>query len=175
MLNYISVAIIPLIITAIICHGFMQKVNIFECFTSGAAEGIETTIKILPSLIGLVCAISMLRASGAIELLCTAAEPLLNRINFPKELVPLAIMRPVSGSGALAVINDIIKIHGPDSFIGRCASVMAGSTETTFYTLAVYLGSVGITNSRHTVKAALCADVAAMISSVLLVRMFFAY
>ena len=173
MLNYISIAIIPLIITAIVGYGLLKRISIFECFTSGATEGIETTIKILPSLIGLVCAISMLRASGAIDLLCSAVEPILNTIKFPKELVPLSLMRPISGSGALAIINDIIKTYGADSFLGRCASVMAGSTETTFYTLAVYLGSVGITNSRYTVKAALCADFAAMAASVILVRMFF--
>lgn len=173
MLNYISIAVIPLIITSIICYGYMQKINIFECFTKGAADGIETTIKILPSLIGLVCAISMLRASGAIDIICNIAQPLLKTIHFPNELVPLAIMRPISGSGALAVINDIINTYGPDSFVGRCASVMAGSTETTFYTLAVYLGSVGITNSRHTVKAAISADIAAMAASVILVRLFF--
>ncbi len=171
MLSYLSSAVIPLIITAIICYGIMKKTNIFECFVSGAKEGIETTVNILPSLIGLVCAISMLRASGTIQYLCNILEPALNFIKFPKELVPLAIMRPISGSGALAIINDIINTYGPDSFIGKCASVMAGSTETTFYTLAVYLGSVGITNSRFTAKSSLLADFAAMISSVILVRL----
>ncbi|MBQ7075242.1 MAG: spore maturation protein, partial [Clostridia bacterium] len=91
----------------------------------------------------------------------------------PKELVPLSLMRPISGSGALAVIDEILKTHGADTFIGRCASVMAGSTETTFYTLAVYLGSVGITNSIHTVRSALCADLTAMIVSVIIVKLIF--
>lgn len=171
MLNYISGSVIPIIITMIICYGLYKKVNLFECFVSGAKEGIETTVNILPSLIGLVCAMSMLRASGAIETLCIFLKPVLNFLKFPEELVPLALMRPISGSGALAIINDLINTYGPDSFIGKCASVMAGSTETTFYTLAVYLGSVGITNSRFTVKSALLADLTAIILSVILVRL----
>lgn len=173
MLNYLSVAVLPLIIFSVIAYGLMQKINVFESFTVGAKDGIETTVRILPSLIGLITAISMLKASGALDALCNFLAPALDLVGYPKELVPLSIMRPISGSGALAIINDIIKTHGADSFIGRCASVMAGSTETTFYTLAVYLGSVGISNSRYTVKSSLCADLTAMIASVLLVKLLF--
>lgn len=163
----------PLIVFSIVTYALMKRVSVFDSFTKGATEGIETTIRILPSLVALVTAISMLRASGFIDYICNIISPVLNIIGFPKELVPLSIMRPISGSGALAVIDDILKTNGADSFVGRCASVMAGSTETTFYTLAIYLGSVGITNSRHTVKSALCADLTAMFLSVLLVKLFF--
>ncbi len=173
MLNYLSVAIMPLIVFSIITYGLLKKVSIFDSFTKGAKDGIETTVRILPSLVALVTAVSMLRASGFIDFLCNLTAPVLNFVGFPKELVPLSLMRPISGSGALAVIDEILKTYGADSFIGRCASVMAGSTETTFYTLAVYLGSVGITNSRHTVKSALCADLTAMIISVIIVKLIF--
>lgn len=171
MINYLSMAVIPLIITAIVASGLMNKINIFDEFTVGAKEGLETSVRILPSIIGLMCAVAMLRASGVIDYICGVLSPILSFLQFPKELVPLAIMRPISGSASLAVINDIIKTNGADSLAGRCASVMAGSTETTFYTLAVYLGSVGITKSRYTVKAALLADITAMAASVVLVRL----
>lgn len=163
----------PLIVFSIITYGLMKKVSIFDSFTKGAKDGLETTFRILPSLVALVTAVSMLRASGLIDFLCNLMMPFLDFFGFPKELVPLSLMRPISGSGALAVIDETLKTHGADTFIGRCASVMAGSTETTFYTLAVYLGSVGITNSRHTVRSALCADLTAMIVSVIIVKLIF--
>ncbi|MBQ4542707.1 MAG: spore maturation protein [Clostridia bacterium] len=163
----------PLIVFSIITYGLMKKVSIFDSFTKGAKDGLETTFRILPSLVALVTAVSMLRASGFIDFLCNLMTPFLDFIGFTKEIVPLSLMRTISGSGALAVIDEILKTHGADTFIGRCASVMAGSTETTFYTLAVYLGSVGITNSRHTVRSALCADLTAMIVSVFIVKLIF--
>ncbi len=173
MISYLSAAVIPLIIFAIIAGGFLNKVNIFDEFSEGAREGITTSVRILPSIIGLMCAVSMLKASGLIDYITVFLSPVLNAVRFPKELVPLSVMRPISGSASLAIINDIIKTNGADSLAGRCASVMAGSTETTFYTLAVYLGSVGITKSRYTVKAALLADITAMAASVFLVRLLF--
>lgn len=173
IINFISTAIVPILIFIIVSYGLMKRTDVFDSFIVGAKDGIETTIHILPSLIGLFTAISMFRASGAIELITSAIAPILNLIHFPKEILPLALMRPISGSGALAIVNDILKNYGADSFIGRAASVMMGSTETTFYTLAVYFGCVHIKNVRYTVKAALLADITGMLVSVLVVYSIF--
>lgn len=166
MLNYISVLIIPVVITLIVANGLMKKAPVFDLFIKGAKSGIETSFRILPSLVGLIVAISMLRASGSFDVAERLISPISNKLNFPKELVPLALIRPISGSASLAVVRDILSKFGADSLIGRCASVMMGSTETTFYTLAVYFGSVGITNSRYTVKCALLADLTGIVASI---------
>lgn len=165
--------IIPVVIALIILFGFIKKVPCFDCFLEGAKQGLISTYKIAPSLIGLIVAVTMLKASGALDMLIQFIEPAASFLGFPAEVIPLALLRPVSGSGSTAILNTILKDYGPDSFIGRCASVMAGSTETTFYAIAVYYGSVGIKKIRHTVPAALCADFAGMVMAVLSVRFFF--
>lgn len=171
MLNYISALIMPTIIVLILANGLLKKAPVFDQFLSGAKNGFSTSIKILPSLVGLIVAISMLRASGFFDIMCNLLAPFLERVGFPSELVPMALIRPVSGSAALATVRDLLNTYGADSFIGRCASVMMGSSETTFYTLAIYLGSVGITKSKYTLKSALLADFAGIILSVLFVRL----
>ncbi len=171
MLNNISVLIMPTIILLILTNGLMRKAPVFDQFLDGAKNGFSTSIKILPSLVGLIVAVSMLRGSGFFEITCNLLSPILQRAGFPPELVPMSLIRPVSGSAALATVQDIITTYGPDSFIGRCASVMMGSSETTFYTLAVYFGSVGITKTRYTVKSALLADLTGIILSVFFVSM----
>lgn len=171
MLNNISALIMPTIILLILANGLMRKAPVFDQFLEGAKNGFSTSIKILPSLVGLIVAVSMLRASGFFEATYTFLSPFLQRAGFPAELVPMALIRPVSGSAALATVQDLITTYGPDSFIGRCASVMMGSSETTFYTLAVYFGSVGITKSRYTVKSALLADLTGIILSVFFVSL----
>ena len=173
MLNKISILIMPTIIALILVNGLMKKALIFDLFTEGAKEGLSTSFKILPSLVGLIVAVSMLRASGFFEVTCSFFAPILEKVGFPAELVPMALIRPVSGSAALATVQDVITSYGADSFIGRCAAVMMGSSETTFYTLAIYFGSVGITKTRYTVKAALIADLAGIILSVAFVSIFF--
>lgn len=173
MLNYISAITIPLIIIIIVANGIIKRAAIFELFTEGAKEGLITSIKILPSLIGLIVAISMLRASGVFDFFSSLISPLLSKTGFPTELVPLAIIRPISGSASLAAVRDILNNYGADSFVGRCASVMMGSTETTFYTLAIYFGCVKITNSRYTIRSALSADLIGIIASVVFVSLFF--
>lgn len=167
---YLSTLMIPFFILMIVSYGLVQRVGVFDCFVSGAKEGIETTFRILPSLVGLITAVTVFRHSGALELITGALQPLLEKIRFPAEVLPLALMRPVSGSGALAIVQDLYATHGPDSFIGRAASVMMGSTETTFYTVAVYFGSIGVRRTRYTVKAALVADLFGMLLSVYLVQ-----
>ena len=169
----VSLLIIPVIFSVIIIYALFKRVNIFEAFTKGAAEGIETVVKILPSLVGLIAAITMLRYSGALDFLIKLLSPVTKLFNVPSEVMPLALLRPVSGSGSLAVLSDILKTSGADSEVGRIASVMMGSTETTFYTLCVYFGSVKITDSRYTVFAALIADFAGFAASVAVCRMFF--
>lgn len=139
--------IIPVVIAVIVLFGFIKKVPCFDCFLEGAKQGLISTYKIAPSLIGLIVAVTMLKASGALDMLIHFIEPAATLLGFPAEIMPLALLRPVSGSGSTAILNTILKDYGPDSFIGRCASVMAGSTETTFYAIAVYYGSVGIKKS----------------------------
>lgn len=157
----------------IILFAFIKKVPCFDTFLEGAKQGLISTYKIAPSLIGLIVAVNMLKASGALEMLIDFIRPAAEFLGFPAEVVPLALLRPVSGSGSTAILNSILQDYGPDSFIGRAASVMAGSTETTFYAIAVYYGAVGIRKIRHTVPAALCADFAGMVMAVLSVRFFY--
>ena len=173
MLNNISVLIMPTIAVLIIANGLLKKANVFDLFTEGAKNGFSTSVKLLPTLVGLIVAVSMLRASGFFELTEGILSPILQKVGFPSQLVPMALIRPVSGSASLATLKDILTTHGADSFVGRCASVMMGSSETTFYTLAVYFGSVGISKTRYTVKAALLADLAGIILSVFFIRLFF--
>lgn len=167
--SYAFVAIIMLILIA----GAFKEVKVWDVFAEGAGEGIKTVLRIMPSLIGLMVSISVFRASGALDLLIFAVKPVTSLLGIPPEAVPLAILRPVSGSASLALISDIMKTYGPDSFVGRVVSTMMGSTETIFYTLAVYYGSVGIKNIRYTLVAALIADAASVIASVAACRLLF--
>lgn len=169
MLNNISALIMPLTAILIISNGMLKKAPVFDLFTEGAKNGFSASVKILPTLVGLIVAVSMLRASGFFDMAEAILSPVLKRTGFPTELVPMALIRPVSGSATLATLQDILTTHGADSFFGKCASVMMGSSETTFYTLAVYFGSVGITKTRYTVKSALLADLAGIILSVVFV------
>ena len=173
MFKTISLFVIPIIFFVITGYALLKKVNIFEAFIDGAAEGINTVIKILPALIGLIAAITMLRQSGALDFLIRLLSPITNILNIPKEVMPLALLRPVSGSGALAVVSDILGTYGADSEVWRIASVMMGSTETTFYTLCVYFGSIKVTDTRYALFAALLADLAGFLSSVWVCRWFF--
>lgn len=134
-------------------------------WSRGAGEGLSTLVRIVPSLVGLMTAVYMLRASGALELAVLALAPLLERVGLDPELLPLMLVRPISGSAALGVGAELISTYGPDSQLGRTAAVMLGSTETTFYTIAVYFGAVGITRTRYAVPAALCADLTGFLAA----------
>ena len=169
----IGVACVPVLMAIILISGLRNRVKIYDAFMSGAKEGLYTTFKIFPALLGLMVAVGMLRALGTLDLIVQGLKPLTNLLGIPSEVVPLGLMRPISGSGSMAVITDIFTQYGPDSFIGRCASVMMGSTETTFYTIAIYYGSVKITKLRHTVKSAILADLTGMIIAVLVTTLFF--
>ncbi|WZL73435.1 nucleoside recognition domain-containing protein [Clostridiaceae bacterium 35-E11] len=173
LLHCISVMIIPLMITMILIHGAIKKVNIYEAFVEGAGEGFKTAVRIMPYLIAIFLAIGIFKDSGALDLFIKLLTPFANFWGIPKEVLPLAIMRPVSGSGALGIVKDLIHTHGADSFIGRLASTMMGSAETIFYTMAVYFGAVGIKYSRHTLLAALISHIAAVIASVVVCSWIF--
>ena len=173
MLKLVSVLIIPVVISLIVANGILKKEPVFDLFIKGAKSGIETSFRILPSLVGLIVAISMLRASGFFDVAEKLIAPISDKLNFPEELVPLALIRPISGSASLAVVRDILSKFGADSLIGRCASVMMGSTETTFYTISVYFGAAGIRKTRYTLPAALIADFTGFLMASLTARLFY--
>ena len=170
-MKYISIFAIPIFITSFILFGLIRKVNVYECFVEGAKSGVESMFGIIAPLVGLMVAISMFRESGALELIADLLSPILSYVGLPAEVLPLAILRPISGSASLALVTDIFKTYGPDSVIGKIASVMMGSTETTFYTIAVYFGAVGIKNTRHTLPAALSADLTGIVFSAIIVHL----
>lgn len=169
----ISSYIIPLLLAIIAIIGMGKRINVYSALTHGAEEGLTVLLRIIPSLVGLLTAVSMFRASGAMEWLSSLCAPLLSLFGIPAEAMPLMLIRPVSGGGALAVASDLLATHGPDSYLGRVAAVMLGSTETTFYTIAVYFGSAGITKTRHTIPAAIAADLTGFLAAAITVRLFF--
>lgn len=162
---------VPVFVAAILVAGLVKKVPVFDEFTVGAADGLRSCVKVLPSLVALLTAVSMLRASGAMELLTAAVAPLAQKLGFPAEAVPLALLRPVSGSGSLAMLENVYATYGVDTLVGRVASVLQSSTETTFYTIAVYYGAVGVKRTRHTLGAAAAGDLCGIVLSSLAVRM----
>lgn len=167
----LAVWAVPVVVLTVLITGVARKVPVFDEFTAGAGDGLRTCVKILPSLVALITAVSMLRASGLMELLTSAVAPAANLIGIPPEIVPLALLRPVSGSGSLAMLESLYTAYGADSLIGRVASVMQTSTETTFYTIAVYYGSVGVRRTRHTLVAAAGGDFCSFLLSALAVRL----
>ena len=169
----LSTAAIPLIVFTIVGVAAIRKVKVYEEFVDGAKEGFNTAVRIIPYLVAMLVAIGMFRASGAMDILTTAISSVTNALRFPSELVPLAIIRNLSGSGSLGLMTDIMKSHGPDSFMGRLSGAMMGSHETTFYVLAVYFGSVGVKRTRHAPIAGIFSDVVALIMSVILVKWLF--
>lgn len=165
--------IVPVLIAFVAVYGMARRVDVYAALTQGAGDGLGVLLKIVPSLVGLLTAVYMLRASGALELAAHALGPLLLRLGIPPETVGLLLVRPVSGSAALGVGAELISTYGPDSQIGRTAAVMLGSTETTFYTIAVYFGAAGIARTRYAVPAALCADLAGFMAAAFAVRLLF--
>ena len=157
--------IVPFTICGVALYGAFHRVDVYSSLVQGAGEGLSTLVRIVPSLVGLMTAVYMLRASGALELAALALAPLLERVGLDPELLPLMLVRPISGSDALGVGAELISTYGPDSQLGRTAAVMLGSTETTFYTIAVYFGAVGITRTRYAVPAALCADLTGFLAA----------
>ena len=172
-INYISIIAMPIVILIIVFVALKQNVLVFDIFLKGATEGVEIIFRIFPTLVGLFVAIGMLRNSGVIDFITNIMSTVLEKINFPREIVPLALLRPISGSASMAIATDIIKQNGVDSFIGILASVIIGATETTLYTIAVYTSSVKIKNNRSILIPALAADVTGIIVSLLICRIIF--
>lgn len=161
----ISDLMIPLVFVYIILYGYYKKIDIYNSFIDGAEKGFKTVFKILPTLIGLMVAVGVLRASGALDLLSNLISPITEKIGYPTEAVPLTFMRLVSSSASTGILLDIFKNYGPDSFIGRFVSVMMSSTETVFYTMSVYFMAVKITKTRYTLAGALISNLAGVIAS----------
>lgn len=168
-----SAYLIPLLLSFTALFALKRKVNVYETLTEGAQEGLTILLRILPSLVGLMTAVYMLRASGALDLVGDYLTPFLERIGIPQEIAPLLFIRPVSGSAALAIGSELMAEHGPDSYIGRIAAVLLGSSETTFYTVAVYFGSANIHRTRYAIPAALIGDLTCFIAAAFAVRLFF--
>lgn len=173
LLNLISVWALPVILVGILTYGLVRKVHLYEEFTEGAKEGFKVSVKIIPYLVAIIVGISMLRASGAIDMLAHLLTPLLNKFNIPADVLPLMIVRSLSGSGALGVFSDIANNLGPDSYATKLAAVMVGSSETTFYVLAVYFGAVGISKIRYALIVGLLADLVGIIAAVSVCHMMF--
>lgn len=163
----------PAVMTVIIVFALCKKISVFDVFMKGAKNGAVTAFEILPSLVGLVVAVNMFRESGALELLVKALSPVASFFGIDKIIMPLALLNPISGGGSLSMYEGLLKTAGPDSYVGRVASVMMGSTETTFYAVTVYYGSVGIRKTRQTIPAAVCADITSYIASSWVVKLFF--
>lgn len=173
VIETISAWIIPLLLALIPAWALYKKVPLYDTFIQGAKEGVGVGLKIIPYLVAILVAIGMFRASGAIDLLAQILDPVLKKIGMPADVLPLAIIRPMSGSGALGIMTEIANEYGGDSYMARLAAVMTGCSETTLYVVAVYFGAVGVTKVRHAVAAGLIADVVAMFAALFISRAMF--
>lgn len=163
--------IIPVFFVIVLAYGLYKKVDVFSEFTAGVTEGLKTVLDIFPSLFCLVVTISVFRASGGMELLSSLLSPLFSAVGFPPECAPLVLLRPFSGSGSIALFEQILSENGADSFAGLVASVILGSSETTFYTISVYFAATKVKKTRYALPSALCGDIAGFIFSALFVRL----
>ncbi len=173
LMTSISALFVPLFIAAIVVFGLAKKVPVYEAFIRGAKQGLTTVIRILPYVVGFIFAIQIFTASGSFDYIAAALSPLLKPIGIPPEVLPLALMRPFSGSASLGMLTTMLSRYGPDSFIGRVSSTMMGSSETLFYTTALYFGSVGIKKTRYTIPVALISELAGLLTSVTVCKIFF--
>lgn len=169
----LALYMMPFIIGFVLVFGYLKGVNLYEVFIEGAKEGLGVSIKILPFLVTMLFAIAIIRESGALDMITQAAAPLLVLLGIPPEVLPLALMKPLSGSGSLGITAEIINKFGSDSLIGRTAATMMGSTETIFYTMAVYYGAIGVKRMRHTLVCALIAHLMGVITSCFICRLVF--
>jgi spore maturation protein B len=172
-ISILSFFVLPLILVGFPLYGLYKRVPVYESFVEGAKEGFQVAVRIIPYLVAILFAIGMFRASGAMDFLVAALDPVLGPIGFPGEVLPMAIIRPLTGSGSAGIVVDMINQYGEDSLFVKMAAVMFGSTETTFYVVAVYFGAINIKRTRHAVPAGLTADLAAMLIAVWTVRILF--
>ncbi|MFU7516600.1 spore maturation protein [Clostridium sp. HCS.1] len=169
MFQYITKSIIPIIVVIIITYGMIKGKKVYEWFIEGAKEGLKVCLNIFPYLLAMIIAVNIFREAKLLDLLNNMIAPVGSLIGLPKEIIPLVLIKPLSGSGAIGILTDIVKTYGPDSYIGLIASVIMGTTETIFYTITVYFGAVQIKKIRHTLWAAVLADLTAIIISIFLV------
>lgn len=165
--------VIPGIVFLIVFYGFYKKIDVYEAFISGVKEGLAMALKIFPTMFAMVISIDVLIKSNALNTLITLIEPICFRLSIPKEILPLAFIRPISGSSSLVLMSDLLKTYGPDSFIGRVASLIQGSTDTTIYIIGLYFSSIGIKKIKYSLIVGLLADLFAIILSILVVSYFF--
>lgn len=173
IITTLSLWFIPVILLIILLTALYQRLPAYELFVEGGKEGIEIAFSLLPFLVGMLVAITILRSSGALDAFISLLTPLLTYLHIPPEIVPLAFLRPISGTAALSLTAELTKTYGPDSFIGRLAGTMQGSTDTTLYILTVYFGAVGVTRMRYALKVGLLADAVGIISAILVTRLVF--
>ena len=173
LLNHISDGLLLSFVVGIPFYAMIKKIDVFDAFIEGAKQGFETSTGLIPYLIGMLVAVGMVRASGLFELLTQWLAPVLEKLGFPSELLPLALLRPFSGSASTAVMADVIHQHGGDALVSKMAATLMGSTETTFYVIAVYFGSVNIRHTRHAIPAGLLADLTGVLVSVSVCRYLF--
>lgn len=173
VVNVLSILAIPFLLSFVPLIASLKQIKVYEEFTEGAKEGFGVALKIIPFLVALLVAISMFRGAGGIELIGRFAGPFLSYLHFPSELLPISLMRPLSGSGSLGLLSELVKQYGPDHLISRTAATLFGSTETTFYVVAVYFGAVNIRRTRHAVPAGLIADFVGMVASIIICRIAF--
>lgn len=173
IIEWVSILAIPLLMFIFLLAGYIKKVRVYEVFIEGAKEGFNIAVKIIPYLVAMLVAIAMFRASGALDLLGAIVRPITTLIGMPPEVLPMAFMRPLSGSGSLGVMTELMSTHGVDSLIGFIASTMYGSTETTFYVIAVYFGAVNIRNTRYALPVGLLADAAGLITAVFICNLLY--
>ena len=174
VINIVSVLAIPLFMLVFLGWGYAKKLKVYEIFVEGAKDGFSVAIRIIPFLVAMLVAIGIFRASGAMDFVVWALSPITALIGMPADVLPLALLRPLSGSGSMGLMTELMKTHGPDSYIGVLASTMYGSSETTFYVIAVYFGAVNIKNTRHALPAGLIADLFGMLGALFIVRVLFA-
>ncbi len=173
IMKIISTYAIPVFIFVVLGYGYIKGVNVYDSFIEGAKEGLTTAFRVLPYMVAIFVAIGIFRSSGAMDVLITVIAPVTNLLGIPPSILPLAIIRPMSGIASTSMLAEMFRLYGPDSYIGRVASTMMGSTETVFYTISVYYGSIGVKKTRHTVWAALLADLAGLIASIVVCNMVF--
>lgn len=173
LLTQISKWAIPVLLLIVPMYGYARKVPVYEAFVEGAEEGFVTAVKIIPFLVGMLVAISVFRASGALELVSAFLAPVTDFIGAPSEILPLAFMRPLSGSAVLGLAAELMKVYGPDSFVGRLASVMQGTTDTTFFVLTIYFGAVGIKRFRYSIVTGLSADISGFLAALYICHKIF--
>mgnify|MGYP000041117825 FL=1 len=173
LVSAISAWAIPILIVFIPLYAAYRRVPTYESFVEGAKDGFQTAITIIPHLVGMMVAITVFRASGAMDLIVGWLQPLLNYIGIPGEILPLAILRPITGAGSLAFTTDLIKQFGPDSMIGRIASTVQGSTDTTLYVITVYFGAIGIRKAGYALKVGLLSDAVGFIASIIVCFLVF--